>query len=106
MTSTVNMTDLQAKTLCKVLRMANELDFSRGKGGYEIKQYEVSDCDYFLSVVIETGSVGDEGTLASIICRERAHLFIGKRGGITYINKRGTQKRFTRGSLLTISLDQ
>lgn len=109
MTSTVNMTNAQEKTLYRVLKMANEFDYSRGKGEYEIKRYEVDDCEYFISVVIETGIIGDEGTLASVLCRDRVHLFIGKRGGITYPcykNGKHMIKRFSKTNIFGVLIDQ
>lgn len=35
-----------------------------------------------ISVVVETGKIGDEGKMSAIFCRPRAHFFIGRRGGI------------------------
>ena len=103
------MTDGQAKALCRVLKMAETFDFSHGKGEYEIKEYEVKDCEYFLSVVIETGMVGDEGTMASILCRNRVHLFIGKRGGITYPcykNGKHMTKQLSKTTIFGVYMDQ
>ena len=51
---------------------------------YEVKMFEVEDIGHFVSVVFETGLKNDEGTLASVFGRERGHIFIGKKGGITY----------------------
>lgn len=73
-------------------------DLSRGAGEYEMKEFTVNECKYFVSVVAEVGMVNDEGTLASILCRNRVQLFIGERGGITYPvfkNGKSYRKRFT-----------
>jgi hypothetical protein len=53
------------------------------QGRYEIKKAETTDCDFFVSFVIEVGMPDDEGTLASALCRDYRHFFIGKRGGVT-----------------------
>lgn len=100
------MTNSQIKTLIKVLHMAEELNYK--KGSYEIKEYEVTELECGLvSVVLETGRKGDEGTLAELICRQRVHLFIGKRGGITYYDKNVKSKRLSPNEcILTISLAQ
>jgi hypothetical protein len=50
----------------------------------ELKEFDVNENEYFVSVVFEVGGKNDEGTLASIFCRERGQVFIGPRGGITY----------------------
>jgi len=76
---------------------------------YEIKIWEISDCKYFISLVVEYGLKNDEGTLASLIARDRAHLFIGKRGGIRYpVSKDGeTIYRVFKGySILQAVCDQ
>lgn len=72
-------------------------DFSHGEGKYELKEFTVSENKYFVSVVAEVGMKNDEGTLASILCRNRVHLYIGQRGGMTYpMTKNGKhyRKRF------------
>ena len=51
---------------------------------YEIKDFEVTDHKSFVAVYAISGMIEDEGTMAEVICRESAHVFIGKRGGITY----------------------
>lgn len=50
----------------------------------EFKKFEVSEYDSFVSVYAIVGGKGDEGTIAEALGRERVHLFVGKRGGITY----------------------
>jgi hypothetical protein len=50
---------------------------------YEVKKEEVSDCGFFVSYTIEVGMANDEGTLASALCRNYRHFFIGNRGGVT-----------------------
>lgn len=51
---------------------------------YELKEFEVTEYDHFVALYCVTGLKDDEGTLAAVYCRDRLHLFIGKRGGITY----------------------
>jgi hypothetical protein len=42
----------------------------------------------------------DEGTMASVLCRDRVHLFIGKKGGVRYPvskkSKNGEWRQITR----------
>lgn len=53
---------------------------------YEIKRFEVDDNHYkVVFVVAEWGLVGDNGTAAFFLCREKVHFMIGERGGVTYI---------------------
>lgn len=76
---------------------------------YEIKEWNIAEFPYFVSLVSETGLIGDEGTMASIFARDRAHLFIGKRGGITYPvirNGKQTNRRFKGYSILQAVVDQ
>lgn len=79
------MTKSQERVIERIrTEVLKTFDFSNGKGEYEYKQFEVHDCKYFIAVVAEVGRINDEGTLASMLCRNRVHLFIGKRGAITY----------------------
>ena len=50
-----------------------------------------------LTLVAEVGSVGDEGTAAAWVCRNRVQLFIGQRGGISAYrtNMRNPEKQIT-----------
>lgn len=101
------MTNSQIKTLVRVLHMAEVFSYAKGK--YEIKRYEVNECEYFVSVVLEVGRINDEGTWGELIGRDRVHLFIGKRGGISYPVYGRKVSRVRLGScesLLTIKLAQ
>lgn len=85
----------------------NAFDYSRGAGRYELKKFTVNECEYFVSVIAVVGMVDDEGTMAEYLCRDKVHLFIGKRGGITYPmfkNSHYYTKRFK--NFITTSLDQ
>lgn len=100
------ITNSQVKTLVKILHKAEELSFQKGK--YEIKRYEVDELECGLvSVVLEVGMIKDEGTYAAILCRDYVHLFVGKRGGISYFDKNIKRRNLTSGeSLLSVSLKQ
>lgn len=75
------MTNAQIKAVEKIKRLTeNELYSDR----YEIKTFEVKESEYSVSVYVVYGLKDDEGTMAEVYCRDRAHLFVGKRGGITY----------------------
>lgn len=101
------MTRSQEIAIKKIRRLAEDTLYN---DEYEFKMWEILDCGSFVDVRVETGRIGDEGTLAGIFCRERAQLFVGKRGGITYParNSRGeyVNKRFKGYSLLQASIEQ
>lgn len=75
------MTNSQIKALEKI-RTLVENEFYDDK--YEIKVWETDENEYFVSLIVEYGLKNDEGTMAEIFCRNRAQLFIGKRGGVKY----------------------
>ena len=54
----------------------------------EIKQFEVRHHEGMSTtyLTIETGLVGDEGSAASIFCRDYRHIAIAKNGGLTLLN--------------------
>ena len=76
------MTKSQEKALADIRRLV-ERDFPN-KDRYEIKKWEINDYETFCSLVVEYGLIGDEGTMAEIFGRDRAHLYIGRKGTITY----------------------
>lgn len=101
------MTRQQENALKKIRKLADGLMYS---DKWELKEWQVHENEYFVSVVVEVGMKGDEGTLGQVFCRERAQLFIGKRGGIRYpcTNKRGkyVERHFKGYSLLQAVIDQ
>ena len=101
------MTKSQERAIARIERLVQKELYN---DEYEIKEWDVHENEYFVSLVVETGRKNDEGTLASIICRDRAHLFIGKRGGITYpvTTKKGKQvcRQFKGYSILQAVCDQ
>lgn len=76
------MTDSQRNKIEMIRKQAVNLhgDFSKN---YELKQWEIEEYDTFVSLVVEVGMIGDENTYASIYGRDRLHVFIGKKGGVT-----------------------
>ena len=100
------MTNSQKLAMERIKKLTNDLLYN---DNHEIKKFEVTDCDYIMSVIVETGLKNDEGTLAAIVGRDRAHLFIGKRGAITYpVHKNGKfiRRKFHSYSMLEAVCDQ
>ena len=100
------MTKAQEKAVAKIKTLVEKELLS---DEYEIKTWKVEENKFFVSVYVVYGMKNDEGTLAELIVRDRAHLFIGKRGGITYpISKNGKHytKRFKGYSILQAVCDQ
>ena len=72
----------------------------------EIKQFKVEETPHFVSLVIEVGLKGDEGTLAAVFGRYRAHLFIGRKGGLTYVDKKGKIRKLKYINLWEVHIAQ
>lgn len=70
------MTNTQKKTIERIKKMAEQTFYAKDK--YEIKIVEIDENDYFVSLYIETGLIGDEGTLASTIGRDDTHFLINR----------------------------
>ena len=99
------MTAKQEAAVARIRRMA-ERDLIYDAERREFKEWEVIDhtAEYpCVEVRLETGLKGDEGTMAAVICRDRAQLFIGPRGGITYYknmrDKEGNYKGISKRDL-------
>lgn len=107
------MTKSQERALNKIKRLAEKWANEGFKDG-ELKEWNVEEDEYFVSVIVEIGGKNDEGTWAEVVCRDRAQLFIGKCGGVTYpVHKRlknGTFKHYTKAfkgySILQAVVDQ
>ena len=112
------MTKKQEMAVARIRRAAENTLFWGNPEDYEFKEWEVIDHteDYpCVEVRLTTGRKGDEGTMAAILCRESAQLFIGPRGGITYYktirdkegNYKGISKRdLGSNSILQAVIDQ
>lgn len=104
------MTQAQEKRI-ESIRKDLEYEFFNNHKNPEIKKFEVKELEYgSVSLIAEVGSVGDEGTCAEILCRERIHVFIGKNGAITYypfsIKNGTTSRRLGRRSLYCVHYEQ
>jgi hypothetical protein len=77
------MTKSQERTINEIKA---HFEAQNERRGTEFKQFEVNDTEYLVSLVIVTGGINDEGTMAEVFARDRRHLFIGKRGGIKLAN--------------------
>jgi hypothetical protein len=65
-----------------VNRIRRDAETMHNNGGYEIKQWEVKDNDWgTVSIYLEIGLIGDEGTMAEYIGRDSLQIFIGPKGG-------------------------
>jgi hypothetical protein len=51
-----------------------------GAPNYEIKKCEITENHGHYYMVIEGGLIGDENTIASILCRDRFHIKLGAQG--------------------------
>ena len=99
------MTKSQEKAIERIRKLVE----SEIRDRYEIKVWEIKEYETFVSVYVVYGLKNDEGTLAQLVCRDKAHLFVGKRGGITYpIYKKGKQitRQFKGYSILQAVCDQ
>jgi hypothetical protein len=56
---------------------------------FSVQHYEGDSATYF---VLEVGTVGDEGTLAALFCRDYRHIRIGKAGGLKLLNAKNKRK--------------
>ncbi len=84
-------TDKMSPAQEKMVAFARKQIFENDSNGYpethEYKRFEVELLEWgAVSILTEIGSMTDEGTWASIFCRTRRHIFIGRRGGLTLCN--------------------
>lgn len=85
------MTKAQVETIAEVTRRILAKNERTAKA-VEVKESKVEVRDHFVALTLEVGMVGDEGTMASIYCRDRRVLVIGPRGGLTLLNAKDKSK--------------
>ena len=72
------MTTKQNVAITKIARAA----LDRIGNHAELKDWVVTHLSRLTFVRVETGRIGDEGTMAAALCRQRGHFIVGKHGGI------------------------
>jgi hypothetical protein len=97
------MTELTAKQAKIVAHIKAEIlnaRYGRTAGSYEIKRFEVTlprEGSDLAFLIVETGMRNDEGTLASMLCRDRRHVMIGPNGGTELLNAKKRGRTINRG---------
>lgn len=98
-----NISKMQKSRLESIRSSVLDTLYGSTKDSYEIKEFDVrvSESEVrkntkFVSVSIETGLKGDEGTLASSLARNRALIFIGKNGGMKHAQWGSTKNKTTK----------
>ena len=83
-----NITKRQKDKLEYIKNMTLDAEYGSTKDKYEIKKFDVSVDDLGnASVIVEAGLKNDEGTMASVLTRNTAIIFIGKNGGMKHMTK-------------------
>ena len=101
------MTKAQERSIEMLRKKAMSELFFGGAEKYEFKQFEVKEYEGYLSLTIETGLKGDEGTMAEICARDYCFLFVGDRGGVTWYSRKGTKRYWCEHrSVLQAVIDQ
>ena len=101
------MTNSQKSAIERLRQSAIETALYSDK--FELKKFEITENEFFVTLIIETGIKDDEGTMA-YYTREHAMFFIYKRGRIMYpvnCGKRSTTKHFDKfDNFLTAAIAQ
>lgn len=97
---TSELTAKQAKIVAHIKAEILNVKHGCTAGSYEIKRFEVTlpreDSDLAF-LFVETGMRNDEGTLASMLCRDRRHIMIGPNGGTELLNPKKKGRTINRG---------
>ena len=94
------MTKTQEQVLARIRReVERQLFYSEN---YEIKDWQVNESEYTVGVFFEVGLKNDEGTLAQFYARDKGQVFIGKKGGLTYVSKKGAVRRLNGYNMYTL----
>ena len=104
------MTQAQERKV-EMIRKEIEREFFPMHRNPEVKKFQVEELDCgIVSLIAEVGSVNDSDTYAAILCRERIHVFIGRKGSISYypysIKNGAKSRRLGRRSLYNVYYEQ
>jgi len=81
------MTAAQVRTIDR-LKVRLPLHNGEFADKYEWKKFETSMTDYgVVWLTAEHGRIGDEDTMAAVLCRDYWHIAIGPRGGLKFATK-------------------
>jgi hypothetical protein len=88
------LTPSQVKAITQIqqYKLRGEISKSFGREYMEVKQFSVQNLGHVVSVVVEVGNKGDEGTMGAIYCRSRGHFFVGRNGKISIAGKEGRKQ--------------
>jgi len=112
MSTTYELTARQIKAIANVKvevehdiaeqnRRIASMDNLENHKGYEVKRWAVTEPgegDYpspIAFIIVETGMINDEGTLAALYCRTSRHIAVRAGGGLQLLN--AENKRNSRG---------
>jgi hypothetical protein len=84
-------TAAQERAIARIRKDLVAEHYGSTSSDYEVKRFEVTDREHFVTVVAETGLKQDEGTMAAVYCRRRIIVAIGPRGGVQVLNAKRKQ---------------
>lgn len=87
-----NLTPAQARVAARLCAEIFKSESHSIPEKYEFKRCELSQCGSMVYLYTVVGLKGDEGTMASIFCRDTRHIMIGKNGGCRLLNARQSSK--------------
>lgn len=88
------MNAIQARTVEDIRKYVLEHDCFHNNPDYEIKEWEVMENEFFVTVRCVTGRKNDDGTLAACWCRTYRQIFVGHRGGVKGRGQNGVTKKW------------
>ncbi len=94
------LTAKQAKAIEYIKAKILDANYGHTATSYEIKKFEITlpqennDQAYLM---VETGMKNDEGTLASMLCRDHRLIAVGQNGGTELLNPKKKGRTINRG---------
>lgn len=97
------MTKAQEKALNKLITEFQKYYSFGAPEKYELKDKKVTEWEELETVYVqlESGRIGDEGTMAAVVCRDYTAVCIGKNGGYFAHRESGKQARLSLHQAIT-----
>jgi hypothetical protein len=94
------LTKKQADVIEWIREHVLDRKYGHTAASYEIKKFEVTlplSAKGRAFLVVTTGLIGDEDTLAEVLCRDYRHIMIGSSGGTELLNPKKKGRTINRG---------
>ena len=93
------MTPKQQARIDQIKQILLARRYGSTAASYEIKRFEIQERDDsdLVFLAVESGLIGDEGTMAALLARDYRLIMVGPAGGVELLNPKKKGRTINRG---------